>query len=79
MGRFDQYQAPRFFTEVNVPGYDVGKSVAKSRELKQKARRDAKQQAPSPPAEPGPVTFGSPVPTTDTNKDDACPTFKIDL
>jgi hypothetical protein len=78
MGRFDKIEALRFFTDVHVPGYDVGKSLAKSRKQKQKTRRDQQQGAP-PTVEPGPVTFGSSESTSNPEKADACPAFKIDL
>ena len=48
--RFPVLDTPRYFTEVNVPGYNVAKSVAKIKKHEQKRRqRDAIEREISAP------------------------------
>lgn len=45
--RFPVLDTPRYFTEVNVPGYNVARSVAKQKKREQKRRqRDALARQP---------------------------------
>ncbi len=53
--RFDELDTPRYFTDVNVEGYNVAKSVAKSKKKREQIKRaeqlgrEAKQQSVSEP------------------------------
>ena len=88
-GRFDNFQIDRFTVEVNVPGFDVRKSISRSNKQKQKKKLKQQQQqrckesidppiAPSPQPKTEPVVFGTgdPIPATGAA---ACPTFRIEL
>lgn len=81
MGRFDRFELPRFQTEVNVPGYDVNKSVISARKLQQKRRKQGSHNTSTPPA-PIHMTLGErakPPPPSNNSKDSQCNDFKIEL
>lgn len=86
-GRFDRFQIDRFTVDVNIPGFDVRKSISRSNNQKQKLKQQQQQRvskfadpqiAASPPPNTEPVVFGTgdPIPATG---EAACPTFRIEL
>jgi hypothetical protein len=83
MGRFDRFELPRFQTEVNVPGYDVNKSVISARKLQQQRRKQGSHNTSSSPAlAPAHMTIGEPAklpPPSNNSKDIQCHDFKIEL
>ena len=88
MGRFDQIQTTRFQVEVNVPGFDMQKSLASAmRKQEQRKREKQKKQqqqrvpeqtkAPQPDPEPFSLD-GESLPSNDAESS-PCPPFVINL
>ena len=87
--RFDRF-AQQYFTEVNLPGYDVKAVIANEHRRQQKRRnqlqkqrsRAAQQNAPPPTPPPVPVHFGAApatsAPQNDRNKPDL-PEIRFEL
>jgi hypothetical protein len=59
LNRFDHLDVPRFFTEVNVQGYDVAKSVSsQKKKLQMRMRAEQRKRADAQPV-PEPVELAS--------------------
>lgn len=51
LGRFNKFSTNRYYTDVNVNGFDLRKSIAKARKNKQslKAKAASTDEKPTPP------------------------------
>lgn len=68
MDRFS-HRPNRYFTEVNVQGFDLNKSITKARKLKDKARSpDSNKSAPDAAATPKVTAADAAIPVADPKK-----------
>ena len=78
MASFDKFHPPlRYFAEVNVPGFDIARSIATAKKKKQKQRATKAQAPPQPP----PVPTHKPNGTGKklTKKVETCQQFQFEL
>jgi hypothetical protein len=92
MDRFSKFQPQRFFTEVDVAGFDLDKSIANAQLQKQKHKQKLKHKLVQQQTrqvektrrplihDPTPVIFGKGSPSTPTeSKVEACQPFHVEL
>jgi hypothetical protein len=80
--RFDDLDTPRYFTEVNVEGYKVAKTVAKSKKKHQQRQREEKRrrELQEPPAiEPVSLSKTRRTRTAPTKEQQCGDSFQLDL
>lgn len=76
MAGFDKFDQPlRYYAEVNVPGFDMAKSIAKANKKKQKQRSQQTVAAPAPPPKPDPAPKKKGAGTKPAQKGETCPLF----
>lgn len=82
MDRFSKFETTRFAVEVNVPGFDVRRSIARANKQKQKRRatQPAGQPQTSPIDSDSPtVVFGDGGGDSDPGQENPCQQFRFDL
>lgn len=81
MSRFDRIHTPRMQVEVNLPQYDVRKSMADAAKRQQRKRQQAKEQRSKVREDVPdvvPITLGAEKTTTHAQVQE-CPPFSISL